>query len=423
MVQAARELAVFPESSGHLRHLREEIAAFRQHLGAVAVVHEQLQPQIVADNGVGAVDRRIDYGVVALRTEFREHCLKQRGIRFPGRNAEVERVVLARLGGVTGFLELAVRVPDCVVLKEFAVPGLFADHSTHLCRPFAQCVVAVQLCHSIQCSSPEHVRRIVHARDEVLIVAAAPFDEYPAFQIFKQSVCVHVAIEKFYQTVDLIARQDSHLVVSGAVHVIAQLQKVPHRPVRNVNAVVVVGRIAHRDHSGGQERRLRTHCVVFEEILFDTVFSGEQCLRAGREITVAEPAGAFPGRTVGQHIHGILGKRIYSGGDDLIQLCIVIVVLEMLGIRILIGNHTEGVYFQIPCRRHHIGIPCRVGFHGEKVVFARCKRVLQHVAAGVAERIDGGVSIPCKDQLIEENIDDGRLFHRHIEGEKAGDGA
>ena len=52
---------MLPKSTGEPCHLQEEILALLQHLAVTAVFQQQLQPQVVAHDGIGWIDLRV-YG-------------------------------------------------------------------------------------------------------------------------------------------------------------------------------------------------------------------------------------------------------------------------------------------------------------------------------------------------------------------------
>ena len=56
VVQAGTEAAVFPQCAGEACHGSEKVFAFLQNLFPVAILHQKLQPQIIAHNGIGGMN-------------------------------------------------------------------------------------------------------------------------------------------------------------------------------------------------------------------------------------------------------------------------------------------------------------------------------------------------------------------------------
>ena len=176
-----------------------------------------------------------------------------------------------------------------------------AELVLHPRRALTESRIAVEVVHRFERRRPEHVRRVIHPADEITVVAPAPLDEDPAFEVFEKSVRVIEPLEELHEAVDLLPRDLLHPLVARAPDVVAELENVPHGPVRDVDAVVVVRGIAHRDHPLGQIRRLRGEGVVFEEALLDEILPREERLGAGGDIAVSEPSGALAVRAVGEN--------------------------------------------------------------------------------------------------------------------------
>ena len=107
--------------------------------------------------------------------------------------------------------------------------------------------------------------------------------------------------------------------VAAAGQVFLQLDHEPQRPVGDEDAVVVVGRVAHRQHAVGQMGELRRQQEVLEEVLLDGRVAAQVGGDAGGEEAVAQPAGPLARGAVHEDVERVLAEGLPGGGEEAVE--------------------------------------------------------------------------------------------------------
>ena len=253
----------------------------------------------------------------AIRAELVQKRRPQLRMRFRGRRLEEEREVLADLRSVAADLKGSVLFTNRVVDEELAVKRLLDHFSANFTRLFAPFLHVVKRADDLQNARVRHIARVVHVLNK--IVRLRPFDKNPARKLFKKSVGILVLLEEGHQLLNLFAHRFHKPRILRARRKFAKFHNEPHRPVRDVHAVVVIRRIAHRQHSvGNMFEALRQH-EVFQKRLFRRDGAREIEGRTRRKEAVAKPARALAMRTVGENVDGVFAEGQLRGGVNLLQ--------------------------------------------------------------------------------------------------------
>ena len=156
---------------------------------------------------------------------------------------------MADFGAVAENLEGTVFLADGVVDEELAVKGLFTHGFANLFRLISPCGNVVEIGGGFEYGGVAHIARVVDVLDE--IIRGGPFDEDPAGELFEQSVGILVLLKEFEELFNFTAQSLNDRLIDGSRRVFSEFKNEPHRPVRNIDTVVVVGGIARREHAVG----------------------------------------------------------------------------------------------------------------------------------------------------------------------------
>ena len=111
---------------------------------------------------------------------------------------------------MAGFDEVAATAANRIVFEKLPVKRKFPYAVLHGAAFGGKRIVSIEIARRFERRGPEHVRWVVHPADEIRIIATAPFDENPAFEIFQKSVPVLEALEEIHDSENLALRQFGH---------------------------------------------------------------------------------------------------------------------------------------------------------------------------------------------------------------------
>jgi len=148
---------VLPQRAGLVRHVgKVALDVVVQSLAATVTI-QQIQPQVVADEGIGRIDLRIQPARSTVVAEVMQQRLPQPRMALRRDDIAEEGIVLAGFGALTREHQLAV-LPQGVVTEEAGFGhGHIQDCGTQLCCFAGQVAVTVQLPAGVQQSGIQHI--------------------------------------------------------------------------------------------------------------------------------------------------------------------------------------------------------------------------------------------------------------------------
>ena len=423
MVAARARRIVLPQRPRLLRHVREVALRLVEDLPPAPRALQQLQAQIVADEGVGGPDLGVlehllpVRRVVALRAEVRKQRLPERGMRLGRRDPVEEGVVLARLRAFARKLERTVLLADGVVAEPRARPALAAHRRPHARRLGGEVRPPVEAVHRVERVGPCHVRGVVHVPHE--LVRAAPLHEHPARQAFEQAVRVAVLPEERHELLQTRAQGVNKGAVARAPQILLRLKDKPHAPVRDVGAVAVVGGVAHRQRPGRDVvERGRQRQVLLEDALQREVARQERG-GGGREVGVAVPARALAARAVHEHVHRVLAEGLVRRVEDRDERGVARAEAGALRRRVLVAAEARRRDDHLARDDVQLHVAHRVGLEGVHLVDARRREVPHERVAAVLVAADAARLAVRGQHLVKLENEPPGLLHLHAQAREA----
>ncbi len=305
---------ILPQGARGVGHVGEIALDVVVQFGVQVVAVEQVKAQIVADEGVGGVDLGVQPLRPAVVAEGVDQNIPQFGVALGGGHIAEEGIILAGLGALTRQDQFAVH-PHGVVAEEARFGhGHLGDGGPQSGGTGDEFVVPVQGAEVGEQARIEHIGGKGHILRQ--FIGFGPLQEHPTFQFLEKSELVLERLEIVEQGVHTGFGVLNEGAVAGAAEVLAEFHTIPHGPVGDKGAVVVVRGIAHGEHPLGEILELLGQKEILQKCPFKRGFSGQGVLHAGGKETVAEPAGALAGGAVHIDVHAVGAEGLHGGIEN-----------------------------------------------------------------------------------------------------------